>query len=91
MHFMFPYYKKHEFCISFKIVKLFLISGIDQKEIIRELNISTKTAVDWDNFCRKICDKIMNKRSEPIGGSGIRVQIEESKFRKREYHSGRYQ
>lgn len=44
------------------------------------MGISSKTAVDWDNFCREVCDEIMMNRTTPIGGRGIKVQIDESKF-----------
>jgi len=35
------------------------------------------------------CDEVMMKRSSPIGGHGIRMQIDESKFGKRKYHRGK--
>ena len=59
-------------------------------EIIHEMGISSKTAVDWDNFCREVCDEVVMVRSSPIGGKGVRVQIDESKFGKRKYHRGKY-
>ena len=52
------------------------------------MNLSPNTLVDWDNFCRESCEEVMLRRSTPIGGPGIRVQIDESKFGKRKYHRG---
>lgn len=63
-------------------------TGIQLKEIMHQMSISSKTAVDWANFCREICDEIMMKKSSPIGVPGVRVQIDESKFGKRKYHRG---
>lgn len=63
-------------------------TGMEQKLINHEMGISSKSAVDWDNFCREVCDEIVMNRSSPIGGQGVRVQIDESKFGKRKYHRG---
>lgn len=65
-------------------------TGTEQKQIIREMGISSRTAVDWDNFCREVCDEIMMNSSSPISGPGVRVQIDESKFGKIKYHRGHH-
>lgn len=61
---------------------------MEQNQIVMQMKLSSATAVDWDNFIREICDDIMMRNSSPIGGTGIRVQIDESKFGKRKYHKG---
>lgn len=56
-----------------------------------EMNITSKTCVDWYNFAREVCEEYLLRHSEPIGGPGIDVEIDESKFGKRKYHRGRMQ
>ena len=53
------------------------------------------TAVDWSNFCCEVVYDAMVERSEPIGGydengQSIIVEIDESKFGKRNYHRGHH-
>lgn len=60
-----------------------------QAQIKEELMLGDHTAVDWDMFCRELCDVIINRHEcEQIGGPGIIVQIDESKIGKRKYHKG---
>ena len=60
-----------------------------------ETGVSSKSVVDWYNFCRAICVEILEDREkdqefQPIGGDGIVVEIDESKFGKRKYHRGKH-
>ena len=57
-------------------------------EIIHELKLSKKTVVEWTNFFRECCLTIMLENSEKIGGNGVEVEIDESKFGKRKYYRG---
>ncbi|XP_035220542.1 uncharacterized protein LOC118193551, partial [Stegodyphus dumicola] len=58
--------------------------------IMNEVNVKTnKTVVDWRNFCREVCMDVCVKKSEMIGGPGMAVEIDESKFGKRKYNRGR--
>ncbi len=50
---------------------------------------SDHTLVDWYNFCREVCLEILVGENEQIGGPGVEVEIDESKFGKRKYHRGR--
>jgi len=63
--------------------------GTPQHLIKSQMKLSDNTIVDWSNFCREVCEEIVLERSSPIGGQGVRVQIDESKFGKRKYHRGR--
>ena len=45
--------------------------------------------MDWYNFAREVCVEIIQKDSEQIGGEGKEVEIDESKFGKRNYHRGK--
>ena len=64
--------------------------GECQARIIHELGVGRSTAVDWHNFCREVCEIVLLEQSERIGGPGITVQIDESKFGKRKYHKGHH-
>ena len=55
---------------------------LDQSQIIHELGLSSSTSVDWDSFCREICEVSLIENSVKIGGEGKVVQIDESKFGK---------
>ena len=58
------------------------------KEIIHELKISNKTAVEWCTFFRECCISTIIDNSQAIGSNGIEVEIDESKFGKRKYYHG---
>lgn len=38
--------------------------------------------IDWYNFCREVSEDVVINNSEKIGGFGITVEIDESKFGK---------
>ena len=64
---------------------------LDQSHIKHELGLArTSTGVDWDNFCREVCEITLLENSEKLGGNGRVVQIDESKFGKRKYHCGHH-
>ena len=65
-----------------------LISGMSQEQVKDQMGIDSHTSVDWYHFHREICEEVVINRSEPIGGVGKRVQIDESKFGKRKYNKG---
>ena len=62
--------------------------GFSQGEILHELKLSNKTVTEWTNFFRESCISAVIDNSTPIGGNGIEVEIDESKFGKRKYHKG---
>ena len=57
-------------------------------EIIHELKISNKTAIEWCTFFRECCISQIIDNSQQIGRNGIEVEIDESKFGKRKYYRG---
>ena len=59
-----------------------------QWQIKQQLGLGSHTAVDWDMFCREVCEVSLFQRREKIGGPGKLVQIDESKIGKRKYHRG---
>ena len=61
----------------------------DQEFILRECCMgSCSTIVDWCSFAREVCAIILGVESQPIGGVGKIVEIDESEFGKRKYHKG---
>lgn len=58
-------------------------------EIEHELGISKKTLIEWTIYFRDVCTCVALRNSEPIGGEGVQVEIDESKFGKRKYNKGR--
>ena len=63
---------------------------LDLAQIRHELGLATHTGVDWDSFCREVCEISLMEDSQSIGGEGKVVQIDESKFGKRKYHRGHH-
>ena len=63
---------------------------LDQVPIKHELGLSSSTIVDWDSFCREVCEIVLLESSEKIGGQGKTVEIDESKFGKRKHHRGHH-
>lgn len=60
-------------------------ANLTQKQIIAQLKISPSTAVDWSMFCREVCLTTIENENSKIGGTGKRVQIDETKVGKRMY------
>ena len=64
-------------------VYVLVVPDLDQAQIRHEMGVATKTGVDWDSFCREVCEVTLFENSMRIGGPGKIVQIDESKFGKR--------
>jgi len=62
--------------------------GLDQWQMKQQLGLGPNTAIDWDMFCRELCEVTLENRNEVLGGEGKFVQIDESKIGKRKYHRG---
>ena len=60
------------------------------KSIGIDMQMSWETVTNWANFCRKVCiDSVLKDWSfKPIGGPGIEVEIDESKFSRLMYGRG---
>jgi hypothetical protein len=48
------------------------------------------TACDWFQFCREAVLDFIESKSEMTGGEDKVIEIDESKFGKRNYHQGHY-
>lgn len=63
-------------------------NGFSISDIEHELKISHRTVVEWTMYFRETCTTIVMESSEQIGGEGVHVEIDESKFGKRKYYRG---
>ena len=55
---------------------------------MHELKLSKRTVTEWFMFRREACIYSTMDKSEPIGGNGVEVEIDESKFGKCKYYWG---
>jgi transposase-like protein len=65
-------------------------ADLSAKQISKQLKLGSSTIVDWCSFCREVCEEVTLRNNDPIGGQGVRVQIDESKVGKRKYHRGHF-
>jgi len=54
-----------------------------------ETGISAPTVIDFYNFCREVCTMLIDEELEQIGGVGIIVEVDESKFERWKYYKCR--
>ena len=71
------------------LLTYFWVYRTEQEFVKHELGISHTTIVDWYNFSREVCISILENFSQKIGGPGKIIEIDESKFGKRQFHKGR--
>ena len=62
---------------------------MEQVQIRQQLALASDTGVDWDRFCREVCEIVLMEESCKLGEPGKTVQIE-SKIGKRKYHRGHH-
>ena len=62
--------------------------GFTVDEIMHELGLSKKKVIEWSFFFHESCFTTVMDESEMIGGNGIEVEIDKSKFGKRKYYRG---
>jgi hypothetical protein len=53
-----------------------------------QAEISNKTSVKWASFCREVIYDAFILNKQKLGGSGVEVEIDESKFGRRKYCKG---
>lgn len=63
-------------------------NGFTASEICHELKLSSKTVIEWTCYFREAVTTHIMENSEKIGGNGVEVEIDESKFGKRKYYKG---
>ena len=63
-------------------------NGFTNNDIQHELKLSKTALIEWSAYFRDVCLDTCIEESQPIGGPGIEVEIDESKFGKRKYYRG---
>ena len=63
-----------------------LLHNYQQTDIVRELELSSKTVFNWMKLICQVQEYWVNHSSEKIGEVEEVVKIDESKFGKRKYH-----
>ena len=69
-------------------INLFIQKRFSHNAAKRNARIGLQTSVDWRSFCAEVCEKWVGE-SEPIGGEGVTVEIDETHFVKRKFNRGR--
>ena len=64
------------------------LRGTPATEVRKELGVSSKTVTDYFAHLRNLIGEMISDADLMIGGVGIEVEIDESKFAKRKYHRG---
>ena len=81
----------HHSCLTFQEV-LFLtyeiVHNVPAKRILHEYGHGSATVTDWRQFVREAMAVYLQDNSQKIGGPDKTVDIDDSKFGKRKYHSG---
>lgn len=76
------FYKSKLRVVEILLFTYFWWYKVPLSQIQREYGFSSRTLVDWASFCREVAIDVVFNHSEPIGGLGIVVEIDESKFGK---------
>jgi hypothetical protein len=64
------------------------LSGCNHKTIIRMTGHSSLTVIVYIGYYRQLVSSSLDDEDQVIGGPGIIVEVDESKFGKRKYNRG---
>ena len=67
---------------------IYTVAGYEHKKIVQATGLSKDTVTHYMKFTRLLCIEMIDEEDTIIGGDGIVVEIDESKFAKRKYNRG---
>jgi hypothetical protein len=80
-------YSKLE-CRKILQIGYYWLGGSGRHEIVRFTGCAHKTATAYIEYYRQLVISSLDDEDDMVGGEGIIVEIDESKFGKRKYHRG---
>jgi transposase-like protein len=81
--------KSHLKCSDIMLIGYYWLCGCSYSSIINMTGHSPNTVTNYMNFFRELVVSTLEDDDNIIGGPGIIVEIDESKFGKRKFHRGR--
>ena len=75
---------------NLKFCQLFLDKSYSVHLIRREIGWAQQTVIDWASFAREVLENYLVNTVGKIGGPGLTVEIDESKFGRTKYYRGRF-
>lgn len=86
------FFEKHRISIIkiCKFVAYWALMPHPRTQILEhELEMSTATVVDWSNYLREMCHSYIYNNTQPLGGVGKTVEIDEAKIDHKKDNKGR--
>ena len=86
------FFEKSKLCITdILLVTVYWLAKLPYHLIEHEVYVTGRTIMDWTSFCREICMHVMLNDRGMIGGDGVTVEIDISKFKKRTFRGKRFE
>lgn len=83
-------FSKITFCSAMRFIYCWYEKLTSIKFCKKQLDLSDKTVIDWNNYMRELCVlDMVNKPNKKIGGPRCIVEFDESLFTKRKNNCGR--
>jgi len=73
-------------CNKILLLSYLWCTGSTHTAIVSQSGLNKNTVTDWWGYCQELVGSTLENRK--IGGEGITIEIDESKFGKRKHHRG---